>query len=81
MANRERCSLVEVEWRDSAAKGGWSWDADGEPAVCHSTGYLLKDEREYILLSQSLSDTSGQYGNMITIPKFAVTWIRNLNGV
>lgn len=78
--NWEKCSLLEVEWLDHAGKAGWQRDVDIQPMICRSAGYLMKDEKDYIVITQDLSE-GGSYGYNMCIMKNCINWIRNLNGI
>lgn len=74
--------LVEVEWIDSCSYHRWT-DPDhlGEIAVpsdCRSIGYLLVNDKDRIVVVQSLDDDGGSASEAMAIPKVCVKKIRTL---
>ena len=72
--------IVEVEWRDSVSRGRWSTREDYSketPANCTSVGYLLKSDREKVIIVQSTEEKSYVLDS-ITIPRSCVQAIRKL---
>ncbi len=73
---------VEVEWRDSASRGGWGsiehHQQDRKVGPIRSIGYLLSMDEDVIQLYQSMSMNGGQVTDIITIPKENVVWTRRL---
>lgn len=77
--------LVYLEWCD-ATQNDSSWRtldeaigwADNEKWVVKSVGWLLRETKEYLLISNKQSseseDSYGQFGSVFKIPK---TWVRN----
>ncbi len=74
--------VVEVEWIDSWAHGGWQdpEDVDGTPLKCRSVGYLLKNGPNTVVLALSQHE-GGSVGDVLTIPSRCVTELRTLQGV
>ncbi len=67
--------IVEVEWDDSCASGGWrTVDAykDSQTSTCHTAGYQLVKDRKRIIIIQSRSEDTGNVTDAITIPMSAV---------
>jgi hypothetical protein len=81
MNARPRWPLVEVEWLDAHACGGWetpaTYRADA-PAVCCSVGYLLHRTRAALTLVQSCGLTTGEVTDALTIPRGCVRKMRRL---
>lgn len=74
-------SIVEVEWEDSAAEGGWSKRdryLAQEPAQCRTVGYLLKADRKKVILLQSCHPKEDRFTDSLTIPRSCVTSMRKL---
>lgn len=68
---------VYVEWLDSGAYRGWVHDKnftkqDSEPSKICSIGYLIRDEKDYISITTSLS-TGGSFMDVLSIPKCSIT--------
>lgn len=73
--NMKRCPMVEVEWIDSVASGGWRKIEDyetREPTNCVSVGYLVSKTRERIVLLQNLNPENGDASDSMTIPRACV---------
>jgi hypothetical protein len=72
---------VLVEWRDSMAVAGWHNVTDAKAAqltTVRSVGFLVKTDRASIVLAQSLGDETGDVGEVVTIPRGAVTSVKPL---
>lgn len=71
--------LVEVVWSDASDIGG-DWvsaeDANIEPAVSLSVGYLIASNKDSLSLAALVNETHFAHG--ITIPKKMVVEIRDL---
>ncbi len=76
---------VEVEWRDSCARGGWDTTAEhqGKRGVgpCRSIGFLLQADKDVIQLAQSMSAMTGHVSDTITIPRENVVKMRTVRGM
>ena len=72
---------VEVKWIDSQSMAGWhdkvTFFVDGDDMEMKSLGYLIKDEERYICLAQSDGDHT--WGEILMIPRFAITNMRQLD--
>lgn len=70
--------LVFIEWQDSYCATGWQHvsDLEGEPLICRSVGWLVKDNDNCKVLAPHLSTEHGEapvQGNgVITIPARAI---------
>lgn len=76
--------LVEVTWHDSFTSRATAWqDTDGvnafhgNPAVCHTVGYLVKRDRTGVTLAMSKTD-GGQYGSLWHVPAAMVRRLHRL---
>lgn len=60
--------LRTIKWRDANSYSGW-WDIeDIKPLNVKSTGYVVKETKNYIVLAGSVAE-NGQINNAISIPK------------
>jgi hypothetical protein len=72
---------VLVEWRDCMAVAGWHSQTEARNAqltTVRSVGFLLKADRHRLVLAQSLGDETGDVGEVVTIPRGAVSTIKGL---
>lgn len=73
----EKHPLLLVSWKDHAADGSW---ADVEkfhgPAICHSIGWLYKEDEEGITLAANYSDN--ETGNLQYILKSCIATRREI---
>lgn len=63
--------IVLVEWIDSFGSHAWIPRIDAmetKPSKCYSVGYLLKEDENYIVLSQSYDPQVENVGNVLSIP-------------
>ncbi|RLF67112.1 MAG: hypothetical protein DRN30_00775 [Thermoplasmata archaeon] len=59
---------VTIKWRDANAYSGW-WEIDDiVPLDVVSTGFIVKENKNYIVLAGSVAE-NGQINNAISIPK------------
>jgi len=73
---KKNLKLIEVCWRDTAAKPGWCDDADiegkvGELDYVFTVGYLLKKTRHKLIMTIGIS-TWDTYMEILTIPRCSV---------
>lgn len=79
----EPMPIVEVDWIDSMQHSGWrvesEWKGriDAHELECRSAGYLYRDDRQSVVLVQSLS-RAGSMADMIEIPRRAVRAVRTI---
>ncbi len=77
----KKLRIVEVEWVDSCVKGGWRMREEyleGKGlSQCRTVGYLLRSDRQEVMVVQSQSNTGGVADSM-TIPRRCVKKIRYL---
>ena len=71
--------LVYIEWGDAISNTGWmsekeaiEW-ADSSDWIVKNVGWILKENKDYILLASKFSEGSEEYGLLHKIPK---TWIK-----
>ena len=75
--------LVLIEWEDSYSYGGWHARDSGLDivAACVSMGLLIDGNDNQVTIAQSMSKTSGNIGDTITIPKGCIKRMRTLKVV
>lgn len=69
--------LVEVHWQDASTRSCWGAFEEyleHAPVNCVSVGYLLKRDKEHILLAQTQSDDH-QCNSAIAIPS---KWLKSI---
>lgn len=72
--------IVIAEWDDAYSHGGWherNREVD-HVARCVTVGILLYNDKEQVTISQNTSNTSGNVGDTISIPKGCIKRIRYL---
>lgn len=73
---------VEVEWRDSASRGGWRTPDDYKRANAvgpiRSMGYLLTQTKDIVQVAQTQSAMNGDISDVMTIPRENVLRIKRL---
>ena len=57
-----------IKWRDANAFSGWWHIEDMEPLAVESTGYVVRDDKECIILAAAVAE-NGQVNAAIYIPK------------
>lgn len=72
-----RYKKVLIEWVDSSSIRGWRHDSEmtdsfAEPAKIQSIGYLLKDTKDFVTITTSVSENGGIM-DPLSIPKVAIT--------
>lgn len=83
----KKLRVVEVEWVDSGAGGGWQFIAniDRQSLKCITVGFLLFDDDESISVASSIGLDSAGMANQaegpITIPKVAIVRRRYVKDV
>jgi hypothetical protein len=74
--------LVEIEWTDSCSSNGW-----GTPerhmskytiSRCRSVGYLIERNAKHVIVSQSLSDDTGNAAEVLAVPASCIKRLRRL---
>lgn len=78
--------VVDVSWVDSEHHSDWDnlsevLEAQGS-LECRSTGFLIADKEDRIILATSVSadvpENEEQISAYITIPKRAILWVKEL---
>lgn len=71
---------VKVEWLDSASNSHWfpADDCELTPTNIVSFGFVLKDEKDYIVLAQNYCEEIDEGCNRIAIPKGCITKLTDL---
>ena len=60
-----------IKWRDANSYSGW-WDIeDVKPLNAITTGYVVKETKEFIVIASTIAE-NGQVNGVISIPKI---WI------
>jgi len=80
MSRFTRRQLVEVEWDDACARGGWlpmDKHIEQHALRTRSVGYRLRNDREAIVLLQS-QNIHDEYSDAIVIPRGMVRKVRVL---
>ena len=66
--------VIEIEWLDSQGFSEWQskevMEDWSDSLVCHSVGYLLRQDENRVVIIQSESFTS--YGEGLMIPKISI---------
>ena len=73
--------LYRIDWIDASSDGGWV-NCDKLKLIdikINSIGWLVKKNKNYYLLAQSLS-SSGNCADRIQIPKKWITKVKKLTG-
>ena len=70
--------IVELIWKDSTASSHWQdIDADAEPSRIITVGYVLKVDKDVVVLTHSVSDNDNRMG-YLTIPKSVISKIKQI---
>jgi len=69
--------IVEIEWYDSCASGGWRDGYRADAMECRTVGYLLHRDKKTICVAQCLADNDDN-GERFTIPTPCVKRVRKL---
>jgi hypothetical protein len=68
---------VKIVWVDSASSRGWlAPDTDG-PATIHSCGYIVNEEKGFIVISTSISNY-GHVMDQLAIPRVCIKAIKKI---
>ncbi len=72
--------VVKVEWVDSHSSEGWCYLTDEVRDIfpCTSVGFLLKDSKDCIKLSPTMSDNPDYCHTILTIPRCAIKSIKKV---
>jgi hypothetical protein len=71
--------LLQITWLDHHANGAWTDSIDHTPAICHSVGWLIKEDRKAITLAASYTEENASVGNTQYIIKNCITERKKLN--
>lgn len=75
----DRIRPVYVEWVDSSSIYGWRPpETCSAPATIKSVGYLLRQDHKGIVLTNGISELSGNVSDQMSIPKGAVLKLKFL---
>ena len=74
----DRC--LKVVWIDTQTKSGWLDESEliDKPCTASTVGWLVSENEAAITLAQSYIKEHDQVGEIIVIPKVAITWIIDL---
>ena len=76
----KKVRFVRVDWIDSVTNGGWSAansvSTGAEPTHIVSGGFLLEKNKRRVVIAQSLSESTQEVCNLLTIPRGNVVRIR-----
>lgn len=64
--------FLEVTWEDHHANGAWQDTIDHTPAICHSRGWLIKEDRKAITIAGSYTSGPDHVGNTQYILKSCI---------
>lgn len=73
---RKSYAFVYVEWQDAEHDGGWSDvrdEADHVLTTIQSSGWLIHENRQRIVISGSIDKSTGNVGNKQYIPRRMIT--------
>lgn len=81
--NDTEFDIVKIEWRDAFSESNWTrikriTDEDIVPVNCVTIGYRIKEDKEHVLISGTVSDCGDTTG-MMCVPKGMVRSIRILH--
>lgn len=75
--HKKRPEVILVKWIDSHVNRGWQYESDCDFTVaqCETVGYFVSETKKTLTLAQSRARADGQvpWGELITIPKVAIT--------
>lgn len=66
--------LICVSWIDSSTEHGWSSvsSVSFDSGLCFSTGFFLKENKEFLVLAHSVDEESGTCNGVLQIPQVAI---------
>ena len=72
--------IIMIEWEDSCTEPTWHRRDSGldTTASCVSVGVMVHEDTSKITIFQSISITTGNIGDTITIPRGCIKRIRKL---
>lgn len=83
MAKREALipdgSMVYIAWVDSAGSDGWQEAViDADTSACESCGFLVAQDKQFVLIAGSKATNSVEHNGTMQIPKTAIVKIRRV---
>ena len=84
MAKSRKYPLYEITWRDASCSNGWKpFDKITDHDLCHyevkTVGYLVRENKDYYLLAQSMSNHDN-VDNRFQIPKKWIVRKKRIKG-
>ena len=81
---KSKHQLYEISWRDASSASGWKkLAAITDEDLCHyevkTVGYLVRENKDYYLLAQSMSNYQN-VDNRFQIPKKWITKVKKIKG-
>jgi hypothetical protein len=73
--------VVEIKWLDTTGFIRWNdieWHQKQEPSVITSVGYLIRSDRQFTTIVQSLDRDKESAADSLVIPKSWVTKVTRL---
>jgi hypothetical protein len=76
--------LVLIDWIDPWSKGGWSDNPEEvneawqHNFACQSVGWLVKEDKEKVMLAASRTANDSQIGDLFLIPRRCINKITEL---
>ncbi len=85
MTRSKRYYAVQVTWHDAFTVDKWRpteehVDVGKSPCVCVSVGWLLYQDKDIVVIGQSLSAGGTRVGESLTVPRGMVKQLRYLHG-
>lgn len=75
--------VILVEWIDAIAEIGWVGidEIKPEKSICKTIGFLIKENENELVLTNSLTQTEDQFSGYFSIPQGCIKekWIINYN--
>jgi hypothetical protein len=75
----KRRKLIYLEWCDAISNTGWMTEkqalrwAEEDQWLVKNVGWIIKETKEYLVLSSKYSEETKEFGLLHKIPK---TWVR-----
>ena len=70
--------IAEVSWVDSSGHDGWHEEFNEIADKITSVGYVIREDDKQVIIAQAISLTHNPFCSQMSIPKVAITKIRNL---
>ena len=73
-------TILHIEWLDSETRDGWQPLDEIKQALglTHSTGFLIHESEQFILVAHSFDPDTESANGLITIPKGAIKTRRTI---